>query len=359
MPRWLLARPYLYAGALGWINLHRRNRVLAPTIIIVVLGAAALLTLPPVGAALEVFAQNPVIPFVLLAAGSAVLTARRKSHVYQDLSMSWLAPLAAPASIAVRMSLPPVLQLLLLAVVVGIPVAVGSLSLAGGESLAMAVGGAYLAGFVVGWLAPHDKTVGAPDFHYVAIRKPRPDWATAPRLNPLSYWAVGQARVSTKPKTTAKAMIFVLLALPMGTGGEKVIAIAAGTMVVLYLLALAVSAARVAVAAARWLSVTTLRYVPFTWMLGRGVLVAQLWTCAWVVFFTLAVSVPVALHVGATAVGCVGFSCVDVMVACWFAMKAVGMEPGLGPQGDSASVRARGSFGTRGPDEPRGTGDSR
>jgi hypothetical protein len=329
MPRWLLARPYLYAGALGWINLHRRNRALLPTIIIVVPGAAALLTLPAVGAALEVIAQNPVIPFVLLAAGSAVLTARRKSHVCQELSTSWLAPLAAPASIAVRMILPSVLQLLAL-VVVGIPVLAGSLSAAGGASLAMAVGGAYLAGFVVGWLAPHDKTVGAPDFHYVAIRKPRPGWATAPRLNPLSYWAVGQARVSTKPKTTAKVMIFVLLALPMGTGGEKVIAIAAGTMVVLYLLALAVSAARVAVAAARWLSVTTLRYVPFTWMLGRGVLVAQLWTCAWVVFFTLAVSVPVALSVGRAALECVVFTCVEVMVACWLAMRVAGMEPGFG-----------------------------
>ena len=352
MPRWLLARPYLHAGALGWMNLHRRNRALLPAIIIVAFGAAGLLTLHAVGASLEVIAQNPVLPFVLLAAGGAVLTARRKSHVYQDLSMSWLAPLAAPASIAIRMILPPVLQLLFLAVVVGIPVAVGSLSFAGGERLAMAVAGACLAGFAVGWLAPHDKTVGAPDFHYVVIRKPRPGWATAPRLNPLSYWAVGQARVSTKPKTTAKAMIFVLLALPMGTGGEKVIAIAAGTMVVLYLLALAVSAARVAVAAARWLSVTTLRYVPFTWMLGRGVLVAQLWTCAWVVFFTLMVSVPVALSVGTTALECVVFTCVEVIVACWLAMKSVGMTPDFelqrGSAGDPQGSRA-----------PRHPGDSR
>src|ERR1700722_14614799 len=164
MPRWLLARPYLHAGALGWINRHRRNRVLLPALLFVALGAAGLLTLPVVGASFEVIAQNPVLPFVLFAAGSAVLTSRRKSHVYQDLSMSWLAPLAAPASIAVRMFLPPVLQLLILAVVVGIPVAVGSLSRAGGVALTMAVGGAYLAGFVVGWLAPHDKTVGAPDF---------------------------------------------------------------------------------------------------------------------------------------------------------------------------------------------------
>lgn len=339
MPRWLLARPYLHARALGWINIHRRNRALFPAGIAGALGALGLLTLPAVGAFLEVAAQNPAVPFVLLAAGSAVLTARRKSHVYQDLSTSWLTPLAAPASIAIRMILPPLLQLLLLALVVGIPVVAGSLSLSGGTTLVMAVGAACLAGFLVGWFAPHDKTVGAPDFHYVAVRKPRPDWATAPRLAPLSYWTTGRARVAAKPKTTAKALMFVLLALPMGTPGEKLIAIAAGTLVVWYLLALAVSAARVAVVAARWLSVTTLRYVPFAWALGHGVLLIQLWTCAWVVFFTFMVSVPVALRVGRTAFECVVFTCVDVVLACWFAMSAAGMKPGFGRQSARAPER--------------------
>jgi hypothetical protein len=108
----------------------------------------------------------------------------------------------------------------------------------------------------------------------------------------------------------------------MDTGGEKAIAIVAGTLVVLYLLALAVSVARVAVAAARWLSVTTVRYAPFTWALGYGVLWAQVWTCVWVVLFTLAVSVPVAVSVGRTAFECVFFTCIDLIVASWLAMKA-------------------------------------
>ena len=322
MPRWLLARPYLHAGALGWINFHRRNRLLLPAVVVLVFAAASALTLKAVAPVLEFLGENFVIPFVLVAAAASVLTSRRKARIYQELSTSWLASLAAPTSVVERMLLPTLLQILFLAALVGIPYGAGSLSDAGVTSFGMAVLVGYLAGSLVGWFAPHDKTVGAPNFHHVAIRRPRLNWATAPRLSPLSYWAVGQARVSTKPKTSSKAVIFVLLALPMDTGGEKAIAIVAGTLVVLYLLALAVSVARVAVAAARWLSVTTVRYAPFTWALGYGVLWAQVWTCVWVVLFTLAVSVPVAVSVGRTAFECVFFTCIDLIVASWLAMKA-------------------------------------
>ena len=171
-------------------------------------------------------------PFVLLAANCAVSTARRKTSVYRSLVDSWLAPLAAPSSVFIRMALAPLLQLVLLLLAIAVPVLAGSLSRASAVTLWSAVCGAYVAGFVVGWLAPHDKSAGAPNFHYAAVRKPRANWAQAPGLEPLSYWAMGQARVSTKPNVTAGALLFVLMALPMGTGGETAIAIAAGAWVV-------------------------------------------------------------------------------------------------------------------------------
>jgi hypothetical protein len=329
MPRWLLARPYLHAAALGWINLYRRNRAFLPGVLLAVAALGALSTLPAVGAALEFLGQNPVIPFVLVGAVTMVLTARRKARIYQELSASWLAPLAAPASIFERMILPAFLQLTLMTAVWDISYLAGRLSEVGAGYLGVASAAAWLVGSVVGWLAPRDKAAGAPDFHYVTIRRPRPNWARAPHLSPLSYWAVGQARVSAKPKTTAKALIFVLLALPLNTGGEKVIAIAGGTLVVWHLLALAVSAARVAVSASRWLSVTTVRYAQFTWALGHRILGAQLWTCTWVVVFTLMLSVPMAWRVGKTLTGCVVLTGVDIAVACWLAMRAMGMRPGL------------------------------
>ena len=330
MPRWLQARPYLLASTLGWINIHRRYRALLPAVVIAVLILGGLLTLPIVGASLETVSQTPAIPFILLAAACAVMTARRKTRLYHEKSTSWLAPLAASASVAIRMTLAPLAQIVVLLVSVAIAVLAGSLSQAAAVTLAAVVGAAYLVGFVLGWLAPHDKTVGSPDFHYVTIRKPRADWATAPRLTPLSYWAVGQAKVTTKPKVTSRILIVILLGIPMGTPAQHAIAIAAGTWVVWYLLALAGSAARVAMTSARWLSVTTVRYVPFTYTLGYRVVLAQFWTCACVTFLTASVSVPVTLLVARKSFNCVFLTCIDVIVACWFAMWRAGMDPRIG-----------------------------
>jgi uncharacterized membrane protein len=323
MSRWLQARPYLLSGALCWSNLKRRNRALLPAAIGLLLLCAGLLVVPAVGVFLEVVAQYPVTPFVLLAASCAVTTARRKTGIYRSLVDSWLAPLAAPSSVFIRMALAPVLQLVLLLSAIAVPVLAGSLSRTGAVTLWLAVSGAYGAGFVVGWLAPHDKSVGAPNFHYAAVRKPRANWAQAPRLEPLSYWALAQVRVTTKPKVTASALLFVLMALPMGTGGEQAIAIAAGAWVVFYLAALDVAAVRIAFRAARWLTPTTVRYLPFTFALGYRVVLGQLWTCAWVVFLGSATSFHGALRLGLTlTAGCLLSSCVTVAVASWFAMRS-------------------------------------
>jgi hypothetical protein len=331
MPRWLQARPFLLAGVLSWSNFQRQHKVLLPTVAGLFLICCGLLTVPVVGLWLDVLAQYPVTPFVLLAASCAVTSAHRKSNVYRSLVDSWLAPLAAPASLFIRMALAPALQLLLLVLAVAIPALVGSLRFASAVTLWLVVGAAYVAGFVVGWLSSHDKTVAAPAFHYVTIRKPRANWAQAPRMEPLSYWAMGQARVSTKPKVTAVALLFVLMSLPMGTPGEKAIAIAAGAWVVLHLAALDVSAVRVAFAAAQWLAPTTLRYVPFTVALGYRVVLAQLWTCGWVVFLTSAVALSGALRVGVTLTAeCLVSSCLAIAVACWFAMRSAGMDSGGG-----------------------------
>ena len=322
MPRWLQARPFLLVTALSWRNLQRRYRLLLPAILVLGALCAGLLTLPRVGVALELLAQYPVTPFVLLAASCAVLTARRKTRVYRSLVDSWLAPLAAPRSVATRMVFAPVLQVLLLWAGLVVATDAGSLSHAAAGTLGLVIGSAYAAGFVVGWWSPHGRTVAAPDCHYVLVRKPRMNWAQAPSLTPLSYWAVGQARVSTKPKVTGGALVFVLLALPMGTGGEKAIAIAAGSWVVLYLFSLVVSAVRVAFSAARWLAPTTLRYLPFTGVIGYRVVLTQLWICAWLLFFAVASGMPGALGLGLSLMArCLLISCIAIPAACWMALR--------------------------------------
>ncbi len=122
---------------------------------------------------------------------------------------------------------------------------------------------------------------------------------------------------------TASALLFVLLALPMGTGGETAIAVAAGAWVVVYLVALDVAAVRVAIQASRWLAPTTLEYRPFTLALGYRVVLAQLWTCGWVVVLGSATAFHGALRLGLTlTVGCFLASCVTVTLACWWAMRS-------------------------------------
>jgi hypothetical protein len=316
--------------------------------LLLVLGG--LLTLRVVGLALEVVARYPFIPFAILVAGCAVATARRKARVYRSLVDSWLAPLPAPSSIVTRMALAPVLQLLLFLGAIAIPALAGSLSRAGVATLGSTVGAAYVVGSIIGWFSPRDAAVAAPDFHYVAVRKERMNWAQAPRLTPLSYWAVGQARVSTKPKVIAIALLFVLLSIPKGAGGEKemaakAMASAGGALVILYLISLCVSAVRVAFAAARWLAPTIIRYLPFTGALGYRALLAQVGISARVVFLTYAVALRGAARAALSlSVSCLLLSCVAIAGACWLAMKSAGM----GSAGTSGTGTGGGTGGGNG-----------
>ncbi|HVW69713.1 MAG TPA: hypothetical protein VHB68_12105 [Steroidobacteraceae bacterium] len=322
VPRWLHSRPFLLAGALSAGNLLRRNRALLPVAGVAFLGASVLLTLPVVGGFLEVLAQYPVAPFAFIAVAAAVATGRRRSSVVASLVSSWLAPLAAPSSFVLRMIWPALVQLLSLLWVILVPLAAGSLRGAAALTVLSASGVAFIAGSVAGWFTPRGAAASAPDFHYVAVRKARRSWAQAPRLVPLSYWAVGRARAFIKPRFTAKALLLVLMALPMGIRGEQAIAVAAGAGVVLYVGALTVAAVRVAGEAARWLAPTTLGYLRFTVALGYRALLALLWTCGWVIFLSYAVGLPGALSRGVRFAGLALAEFLVVLTgACWMARK--------------------------------------
>jgi hypothetical protein len=329
LPRWLHSRPFLLVGALRWWNIHQRHRFLLPASVVLLIITGGLLTLPIVGYALEIAATYPIAPFVALAAVCAIATTRRRAHIHTSLVDSWLAPLGAPPSIALRVLLAPLVQVFLWLLVIAIPFLTGSLRLTGAVALWSVVGAAYGVGFIVGWLSRprHDAAVSGRDFHYVEVRRPRTNWAQAPALEPLSYWAVGQARVFAKPKTTARALLFVLLAIPMGTRGEKVVAIAAGVWVLLYMTSLLIAAIRIAFKATRWLAPTTLRYARFTTVLGYRVVLAQLWIWAWVVFLTYAAALPGALRLSLPlATFCFLSSCAVIALASWFAMRSSGMR---------------------------------
>jgi hypothetical protein len=238
-----------------------------------------------------------------------------------------LAPLAAPSAVVLRMLLPPLVQILLLALAIAIPFLAGTLSWPGTVTLWLTVGAAYLVGSLTGWFSHRGSRTAAPAFHYVAVRKPRENWAQAPRLEPLSYWAIGQARAIAKPQVAANAMLLVLVAIPMGTPGQQAIAIAAGAWVLLYVASLLVASVRVAFKAARWLAITNIGYLKLSAALGYRVVLAQLWVWGWVVFLTYAAALPGALRVGLPlSILFLFLTCSVILMAGWVAMKAVGMR---------------------------------
>jgi len=327
VPRWLRSRPFLFAAALLGMNIHRRYRLVLPAgLVLLVIGAFAL-TLPAVGHALELAAQNPLPSLVSLTAACAIATARRKGRLHRSLVDSWLAPLAAPASLLARALFPAALQLLVLAAGLVIALAGGSLSSAAAITLGAIVGGAYLVGSAVGWFSRQAKYAAAPDFHYVTVRKPRWAWAQAPRLEPLSYWAIGQAQVYVKPKVIARAAFVVLLSLPMGIDGASAVAIVAGLWVLLYVGALMLALLRVAFSASRWLALTSLNYVRFAYAVGYRVLLAQIWTWAWILLLTYATGLYRPLRVELlVALFSLILSCAAVAGAVRAAMTSVGMR---------------------------------
>ncbi len=327
VPAWLRARPFLLAGALRWANIHRRHRFLLPLAAGLLLLAAGVLTLPGVGHVLEIAAQNPLSPFASLAAIAAIASGRRKARLHRGRVESWLAPLAAPSSLLLRALVTPVVQMLALAGAIAIPFLVGTLNPPAATTLWAIVGVAYLSGSVVGWLSSLDKTATAPEFHYVTVRRERTNWAQAPALEPLSYWAVGQAQVYVKPKVAARAMLFVLLALPMGIKGEQAIAVAAGAWILLYVGSLLLAVVRIASLAARWLAPTTISYFRFTWTVGYRALLAQCWTWAWILFLTYAAGLVRMLKMELlVAVLLLLLSCAAIAGASKVAMRSAGMR---------------------------------
>jgi hypothetical protein len=327
LPGWFRARPFLLAGTLRWLNIHRRYRFLLPLGVVLLLAAAGLLTLPYVGHVLEAAARFPLTSFTSLVAACAIATTHRKTRIRRSLVDSWLAPLAAPSSVVLRMLLPPFVQILLLASGIAIPLLAGTLSWRGAVSLWLTVGAAYLAGSFIGWFSHHGSRTAAPAFHYVTVRKPREKWAQAPRLEPLSYWAIGQARAIAKPRVAANAMLLVLMAIPLGTPGQQAIAIAAGGWVLLYVASLFIATVRVALNATRWLAITNISHLKLSAALGYRVVLAQLWVWGWVVFLTYAAALPGALRVGLPLLLLFLFlTCAVILAASRVAMKAVGMR---------------------------------
>jgi hypothetical protein len=281
LPGWVIRRPPLLVGALIVANLFRKTRLAWVGVAVAVGLYAWVVTRAAASDAVILGAEYFVLTFLSGAFHSSTSVMRRKQRVSAEAESSWLAPLPYRLPISVRLAVPLLIQLLVLgALVTGIAV-VGPASLQEAGTVWLAVCSGFLVGAGAASLI-HSRFRGsqAAGSRRAFVHKVRESWGRAPKLQPLSYWAIARARALNNPGVSAYTMVVLLLALPLDTTGEVAIAIAAAWMVGIYLILNLAAIVRTAFPAARWLMPTPLTFWRFASTVPARTLLAQAVACA-------------------------------------------------------------------------------
>jgi hypothetical protein len=348
IPKWVRRRPLLLAG---WLRLSNRVRrrpqawLIGPRLwfagVLAVIAFAWLITRPEAAATLSFIADRWVLAVVGAAIHAASSVSRRKPRLQAEYENSWLSALPYRVSVAARIAFGFGVQIVAIGVLcAGIVVAsaapppgggsaagsLGALSAvtwAAARTVWLGVLGGYVAGWLGGWFAhvfaPKSAAAGT---QYAIVRRVRERWAVAPRLQPLSYWPVASARAAANPQVSMRTMLFVLLALPMGTTGAEAIAIGAAWMVGLYVVLNLVATVRTAFAAGWWLRPTPVRLSPFVSTLVSRVLLIQVGLFVVALIAMAAIGRPKLFYttVGITIVWLPVYVCIGVL-ACAMALR--------------------------------------
>jgi len=293
LPGWMLSRPYLAVACLRWLNLFRRR----PWLIALCAVAAVVfvwgITRRQFGSWLEDAWSYWGFVAVGAASHSALATGRVRARVLAEDSFSWLAPLPVAPSRVLRRVSGLLLQLVALAAVLLISAASGAVQPSTAEKLLLVLAVSYAGGFAWGSLSKRGEGErGVPDSNYAAAKRPRSQWASAPRLTPLSFWAEARARVLLKPKVSARMSLLILLSLPMGIAAGDAIGIAAAALVVLSLGGYTLAAVVTEFAAGKWLTPTPLRAGPVAVAIGTKVILIQAVTCTAVILLVSSIAPP-------------------------------------------------------------------
>lgn len=304
---WWSARPSLRVGWLACRNAVRRWPLLAVGLVVALVACAALGRVAAVGEALAIAASAPVIVGIVSALLFGMATVRRRRRLSAARHCEWLAALpddvalttraaGAPAIVWVGIALAvlaamgsaalstPLIGTLLLASAVGCLIAAGTVALFtfGAEAAASRVAARSRRG------AEPSRYVSPPS-RYAIVRRPRRAWATSPKLHPLGYWPLAQAKFFDRPKVKARSLILLLMALPLEVTGPIALAAGAVWLVTLHLLNLLLGVIRVAFAASSWLAPTPVGLVRFMAAVGYRVLLAEIAACALLVAMAYAI----------------------------------------------------------------------
>jgi hypothetical protein len=182
------------------------------------------------------------------ALGSAASVSRRRASKRPEAARSWLAALPVRAAIArweaVAIETAPVIGAIgILAATFAMASSTGS----GGSWLAI-TGGIAL-GTLVGYAVPLPKPEDLPPgSRYVPHRRVREAQAPRPTLAALGHWPVREMFARARPKVVSRAIVPILLAMPLGSTADVAmlvigIAAVAGAMVLLVMASVSVSKA--------------------------------------------------------------------------------------------------------------------
>lgn len=230
---------------------------------------------PEAAATLSFIADRWVLALVGAAIHAASSVSRRKPRLQAEHESSWLSALPYRVSVPARIALGFGVQACVIGLICAGIVVASAATWFDARSVWLGVLGGYVAGGIGGWFAHVFAPKGAGGTQYAIVRRVRERWAVAPRLRPLSYWPVASARALANPQVSMRTMLFVLLALPMGTTGAEAIAVGAAWMVGLYVVLNLVATVRTAFAAGWWLRPTPVRLEHFAGTLASRVLLIQ------------------------------------------------------------------------------------
>jgi hypothetical protein len=304
LPAWILRRPPLLVAALLVTNLFGKKKLAWVGVAVAASLYAWAVTWAGASAAVVFGAEHFVLVFVLGAIHAFTSVMRRQQRVSVEAENSWLAPLPYRLPTTVRLGVPLVVQLLVLgALLVGVSAA-GPASFREAGTVWAAVGGGFLVGAGIAALArSRFRGTQVASSQRAFVHRVREGWARAPKLQPLSYWAIARARALNNPGVSARTMIVILLGIPLGTTGAVAVATAAGWMVGVYLVLNLVAIVRTAFPAAWWLTPTPITFARFVSTVPARTLLAQAIACAALLAAVAAISRPVWIRVAFIGTG--------------------------------------------------------
>lgn len=330
MPRWMAAHPHLSSGLLAWKNAYRYRpgRTLLGAALLVV-GLVVVAVLPPTGPVLRWLGRNWAVTFVITTSVFTLSTARRRQRAAIAAATSWLAALPAGSPAWMHVVAGMAGRLAGIVAFIALMWLVGVIDRSDFSRLAVATAAGAVVGLIAGWRLPR-AGIGAPGFHYAAVRRTRACWASAPSLSPLANWPAAQGRIFSRPKRMAPVLIIAMMAIPLGSPGQVGLAVAGVCMALFGVFSLTVAAVRVAFEAARWLAPTTIGRWPFTAALIWRVAMTQTLALAVLLILTSTIYLHGALAVGVpvAALDLCASLAVAVLAALWASRRA-----GLGASG--------------------------